>query len=402
MPEQSLTCPHCGKKIQITEAFTREIEQKLRSEFEGEAKKLERQHALDLKAKEKEYRDQFDADRASIEKQARHQAEQAVSVEMRNLKKQVTEKAEQADEAQKRELSLLKRVRDAEEREKTLDLEVQRKVQAESKMIWERAAKATAEQHHLKDLEKDKQMEDMKVQIEELQRKAAQGSQQAQGEVLELHLEGSLRAAFPYDSIDAVAKGVRGADILQGVKNDLGERCGTILWEAKTAKNWSDAWIEKLKDDQREAKADIAVIVAYTLPEDTLHVGEVDGVWAADMQSALGLASALRQGLIQLALARKALVGKNTKMEAIYNYLSGPEFRQRVESIVSSFAAMQEDLNAEKRAMERAWAKREKQITRVIENTAHVYGDLQGMIGASLPEIKVLELPGGDGSEEGT
>jgi hypothetical protein len=216
---------------------------------------------------------------------------------------------------------------------------------------------------------------------------------------LELHLEDALKGAFPFDSIEPVAKGARGADVLQGIRNELGETCGSILWEAKTAKNWSDVWVQKLKDDQREAKADLSVIVAVSLPRDVAHVGEVDGIWVTDVQSSVGLATVLRQGLIQLAHARKALIGKNTKMEAIYNYLSGPEFRQRVEAIVGSFASMQDDLSQEKRATERAWAKREKQISRVIENTAQMYGHLQGMIGASLPDIKVLELPPAEQSE---
>jgi hypothetical protein len=395
MAEQFITCPSCGKKIQLTEAFTRDIEQKLRAEFESEAKKLEKQHAVELKGKEKEFEEQLAREKGLLEKQARKDAEQSVSVELRDLKSQLDEKAKEVEQAQKRELGLLKRIRNVEEREKALELEVQRKVDAEKNAIWEQAAKTAAEQHRLKDAEKEKRIAEMKVQIEELKRKAEQGSQQTQGEVLELHLEEALKAAFQFDSIDPVSKGARGADVLQGVKNQLGELCGNILWEAKTAKNWSDGWVQKLKDDQREAKADIAVIISTSLPKDTVHVGEADGVWVADVESAIGLATVLRQGLIQLARARKALIGKNTKMEAIYNYLSGPEFRQRVESIVGSFASMQEDLNTEKRAMERAWAKREKQISRVIENTAHMYGDLQGMIGASLPEIKVLELPAG-------
>jgi hypothetical protein len=400
MPEQFITCPNCGKKIQLTEAFTREIEQKLLTEFEGETEKLERRHAAELKAKEKEYEELLAREKALMEKQARKRAEQSVSTEFRDLQSQLDEKAKQVEQAQRRELGLLRRVREVEEREKALELEVQQKVDAEKKAIWEQAAKTAAEQHRLKDAEKEKQIADMKTQIDDLRRKAEQGSQQLQGEVLELHLEQALRVAFPLDSIDPVAKGARGADVLEGVRNELGDECGTLLWEAKTAKNWSDGWVQKLKDDQREAKADIAVIVSTSLPKDVTHVGETDGVWVADVQSAMGLARVLRQGLIQLAHARRALVGRNTKMEAIYNYLSGPEFKQRVEAIVGSFVSMQEDLSAERRAMERAWAKRDKQISRVIENTAQMYGDLQGMIGASLPEIKVLELPSGDRPEE--
>jgi hypothetical protein len=399
MPEQFITCPNCGKKIPVTEAFSREIEQKVRAEFEGEARKLQEEHARKMQAQEKEYRKQLGEQKAAIEAQARSQAEQAVATQLQDLTSQLKEKAGKIDEARKQELKLLKQIREVEDKEKNLELEMQRKLASERKAIREEASKQAQEEHEFKDAEKDKQISDMRSQIDELKRKAEQGSQQAQGEVLELQLEERLRTTFQFDSIEEVSKGARGADVLQVVRNGGGEMCGSILWEAKNAKNWSNGWVQKLEDDQRDAKTDVAVIVTTALPKDIAHVGQVEGVWVADVQSAMGLASVLRQYVIQLAQARKALVGKNTKMEAIYNYLSGPEFRQRVESIVNSFSAMQQDLNAEKRAMERAWAKREKQISRVIENTAHMYGDLQGMIGASLPEIKVLELPGAEQDE---
>jgi len=399
VPEQFITCPSCGKKIQLTEAFTREIEDRVRRQYEGHAKKLQEGHEAELRAKDKEFEERLKGERALMEKQAKKRAEEALSVEIRDLRSQVEEKAAQAEQARNKEVSLLRRVRDLEQKDRTRELELQRKLDGERGKIWEQATKGATEEHRLKDAEKDRQMAGMRTQIEELKRKAEQGSQQIQGEVLETYLEDALRSSFPGDLIEPVAKGARGADVLQRVRSEFGEECGSILWEAKRAKNWSDAWIQKLKDDQRDAKADLAAIVATTLPDNVGHVGPAEGVWVADVQSAVGLASALRQGLIQVAHARRALVGKNTKMEAIYNYLSGPEFRQRVEGIVEAFVAMQQDLNAEKRAMEKAWGKREKQITRVIENTSRMYGDLQGMIGASLPELKILELPAGEPSE---
>ncbi len=401
MADQFITCPNCGKKVPLTEAFTREIEEKLRCQFETEAKQREKEHEAALKTQQKEFDEKLAREKSTMEKQAKKRAEESLAAEMQDLKSQLDDKELQAAQAQKRELALRKRVREVEEREKELELEVQRKIDVERNKIWQQAAKTAAEEHRLKDAEKEKQIADMRAQIEDLKRKAEQGSQQMQGEVLELHLEEILRTSFPADSVDPVPKGVKGADVLHRVRNELGEQCGTILWEGKRTKNWSDTWLQKLKDDQREAKADIAAIVSVVLPKDITHIGEVENVWVADVQSAVGLAAALRQGLLQLAHARRALVGKSTKMEAIYNYLSGPEFRQRVQAIVESFVSMQADLNTEKRAMEKAWAKREKQITKVIENTSRMYGDLQGMIGASLPEIKVLELPSGDHLPEG-
>ena len=399
MPEQSITCPNCGKKIQVTEAFTREIEEKVRRQFEAQSEKLEAAHKTKLKEKEEEYEEKLSQERVTMEKRAKKRAEDAVSVEIQDLTSQLEEKKAQTDSAHRKEIGLLKKVRELEERDSTRELEIQRKLEGERTKIWEQATKAVTEENRLKDADKDKQMAEMRSQIEDLKRKAEQGSQEAQGEVLESLLESNLRLNFPNDSIDPVARGVRGADILQRVRNDVGQDCGTIIWEAKRAKNWSDTWVQKLKDDQREAKADVAAVVATTLPDQVSHVGSYEGIWVADVQSAVGLGSALRDGMIQLARARSALVGKNTKMEAIYNYLSGPAFRQRVEATVEAFIAMQQDLNSERRAMEKVWAKREKQITKVVENTSRMYGDLQGLIGASLPELKVLELPAGEQSD---
>lgn len=387
MAEQFITCPHCHKKIQLTEAFTHQIEEKLRKEFDAQ-----------VKEKEKEFEDKYEKDRAKLEKQARKRAEEAVSTEMDDLKEALKEKTKQAEEAQKQELNLRKRQRELVEKERNVDLEVDRKLEKERKKIWDDAAAKALEDHHMKDREKDLELAGFKKQVEELQRKLEQGSVQTHGEVQELELEEVLRMSFRHDEVEPVPKGAKGADVLQRVHNRAGQYCGTIIWESKRHKSWSETWIEKLKNDQREAKAEIAVLVSSTLPKGLNRFGDIDRVWVTDFQSAIGLATVLRTGLIQVAQARSALVGKSEKMDLIYNYLSGPEFRQRVEAIVESFVSMKEDLDAEKRATEKIWSKREKQIQGVIQNTARMYGDLQGIIGASLPEIKVLELPSGGDS----
>ena len=154
-----------------------------------------------------------------------------------------------------------------------------------------------AEEHHLRDRDKDKQLEDMRRQIEELKRKAEQGSQQAQGEVQELELEDVLRSTFRFDDIEPVAKGVRGADVLQRISSSPGKPCGSILWESKRTKAWSDGWVQKLKDDLREAKADVGIIVSSNMPKGMNHIGCVDGVWVVDFPSAAGLGMALRAGI---------------------------------------------------------------------------------------------------------
>ncbi len=392
MTDQSIVCPHCGKKIPLSEALTHPIEEKLRKELESEIKKKERDHETAIEALKKAHEQKMAAERAAIEKTAKKHAEESVALDFKDVKAQLEEKTKSLEDAQKHELALLKQKRELEERERSLRLEMERKLDNERTKIREEALAKATEEHHLKDKEKDKQLDDMRKQIEELKRKAEQGSQQTQGEVQELELEEVLNANFRSDAIEPVAKGVRGADVLQRVVSSSGKTCGSILWESKRTKAWSDGWIQKFKDDLREAKADTGIIVSSVLPKDVNHFGCIEGVWVTDFPSALGLGTALRAGILQLAQVQNALSGKGEKMELIYKYLSGPEFRHRIEAIVEAFVAMKGDLDSEKRAMERTWAKREKQIERVIHNTSGMYGDLQGLIGATLTPIPSLEL----------
>jgi hypothetical protein len=246
------------------------------------------------------------------------------------------------------------------------------------------------------DAEKDKKLQDAIKANEELRRKLQQGSQQTQGEVLELQIEELIRASFPGDGIEPVPKGVSGADVVHRVYNRRGDGCGVIVWESKHTKVWSDAWFQKLKDDLRLVKGDVAVLVSEALPKGVENFALVRGIWVTSPSCALGLAVALRAQLIEVATTKLAAVGKNEKMEVLYHYLSGSEFRQRVEAIVEAFVDMQKDLQAERRTAERQWSKREKQIQRVIANTAGMYGDLQGILGTSLQAISALT----DGDED--
>jgi hypothetical protein len=334
----------------------------------------------------------LEKERSKIREEAVAQTLGKHQLELGDLKTQLDERTNQLQEAHQQELALRKRQRELEDRERSLSLDMERRLDEERAKIRDEVLAKAAEEHHLRDRDKDKQLEDMRRQIEELKRKAEQGSQQAQGEVQELELEDVLRSTFRFDDIEPVAKGVRGADVLQRISSSPGKPCGSILWESKRTKAWSDGWVQKLKDDLREAKADVGIIVTSNMPKGMNHIGCVDGVWVVDFPSAAGLGMALRAGILQLAHAQNALAGKGEKMELIYKYLSGPEFRHRVEAIVEAFVSMKDDLDSEKRAMERTWAKREKQIQRVVHNTSGMYGDLQGLIGTSLPPIQSLEL----------
>jgi hypothetical protein len=211
--------------------------------------------------------------------------------------------------------------------------------------------------------------------------------------VQELDLQATLKEKFPRDSIEPVPKGEHGGDVLQRVLGPVGQVYGTILWESKRTKNWSDGWLSKLRDDQRAAKAEFAIIVTQVLPKGVAIFDFVEGVWVTSPPVLIPVGLALRQSLVELAVARQAAAGQQTKMELVYQYLTGPSFRLRVQAIVEKFSDMQEDLEKERKTMTKLWAKREGQLRCVIESTAGMYGDLQGIAGKSLQEIEGLETP---------
>ena len=406
MLDQTIKCPHCGKEIPLTETLSHQIKENLRKEIAEESKEREqelseREKSLEEKAKKVAESEKVIAQQVSarlktesekIKQEAKREAESAILVELKDLKEQVAYKEQKIEKLQTNELEFRKKMRELEEQKKSIDLEVERKIDERRKDIEQKSIEMFTDKHRLKDLEKDKKISDMLKTIDELKRKAEQGSMQTQGEVLELDLEALLKTTFPVDEIEPVPKGMRGADILQKVNNRNGQLCGTIVWETKRTKAWSDSWISKLKDDQREVKAEVAVIVTETMPKDVSSHAQIEGVWVTNFSLAGSLAEVLRTGLMQVFQAKLSAVGKNEKMAVLYNYLSGPEFRQKVEAIVETFKSMKEDLDKEKRSITKIWAQREKQIERVITNTAVMYGDLQGIIGASLPQIKLLEL----------
>ena len=418
MPGQAtIICPYCHKEIPLTDAISNEVKEKIREELNAEALKKEQEIAQKeqaLSAKEKELEglkksmeekvaQTLKQEREKIEKEAKQKAEESVGVEFKDLRSQIEEKDKKLAEAQQQELDLRKKARELEDAKRAFELEVTRKLDEERGKIREAVAKSLTEEYRLKEAEKEKQISDMKRQIDELKRKAEQGSQQLQGEVLEIQLEEILKAHFPDDQIEPVPKGIRGADVLQKVQNQFGQYCGTIIWESKRTKNWNSGWIDKLKENQREINAEIAVLLTEVLPSEVRNFAYVTGVWITDYSSVLGLATVLRMSLVQVAMTKLATTGRDEKMAVLYDYLCSSEFRQKVEAIVEAFVAMKRDLDGEKRSMEKIWGKREKQIERVIKNTVGMYGNMQGIIGASLPQIKGLELEAltaGEGSEE--
>ena len=397
--DEIIECPKCGTKIPIAKVLTDQIRERLKSELEtkfeqkeAELFEQEKQLSQEKASIDEQVSEKLKAETAKIQAQAQQKAADKFKVEMADLRAQVAEKDEKISKVQKIELELRKQQRELKTANDEIELKIARTVEDERKKIKQDVSKKISEEHRLKDAEKDKVIQDLQKALEDAKRKAEQGSMQIQGVVLELELENDLRAAFPYDDIQPVPKGKSGADIIQNVFDSTNKSCGKILWEAKRTKHWSDSWVQKLKDDQREIGADIAVIVTEAMPKDIDNFSLRDGVWVTQFNLVFGLATALRQQLVDVTFARQGAVGKNEKMEFLYQYLSGPEFRQQVEAIVETFSMMQAQLEKEKRVMTKIWKERDKQIQRITTNTVGMYGDIRGIIGKSIPEIQSLEL----------
>ena len=377
------------RDVKIKASQKQELELKKK---ERQLKDKEEELAQQLEAKDQEINEKLLVQKKEIEEKAKIDASEELRIKMADLENQVKNKSERLEEAQRQEIELRKQQRQLEEDKKAFELEVSRKIDLERKHIAEQVTRDFGERHRLKDLEKDKKLGDMRKKIEELQKKAEQGSQQSQGEILEIDLEDRLKDEFPLDNIVPVAKGVKGADVVHTVKTQLSRICGKILWETKRTKNWSDGWIQKAKDDQRAAKAHLVVIVSEAMPEGISQFNQINGVWVVCIPLALDLARVLRATLQEVAREKAFQDGKSEKMETVYAYLTGHEFRNRIEAILEGFISMKRDLDSEKSAMERIWSKREKNIEKVIKNISGMHGDLEGIAGPSLPVVKMLEL----------
>ncbi|MBU0676972.1 MAG: DUF2130 domain-containing protein [Verrucomicrobia bacterium] len=411
--EPTIICPKCRAEIKLTESLAAPLIEATREAYE---KKLARKDT-DVAAREKllrEREEEVSKARESVDdavaekvkqersKIAAEEAKKARLVLATDLDQKTKDIAElqtvlkerdvKLAEAQKAQADLLKKQRELDDARRELDLTIEKRVQEGLTATRDQARKEVEEELKLKVSEKEQTITSMQKQIEDLKRRAEQGSQQLQGEVQELEIEALLGAKFPYDTLEPVPKGEHGGDALQRVMGPLGQTCGTILWESKRTRNWSDGWLVKLRDDQRAAKAEIAVMVSHALPKDVETFDLIDGVWVTHPRALMPVAMMLRHSLIEVATARQASEGQQTKMELIYTYLTGPRFRQRVQAIVEAFSSMQEDLGKEKKAITKQWAKREEQIDRVMQSTVGMYGDMQGIAGKTLQEIEGLEM----------
>jgi hypothetical protein len=445
MNEMSFPCPHCGEQIELTEALaapliqaerakTEDLVQKrLREERGAIAEKAAAQarQALDQQLREQaaeiEKRDQKLAQAQQLEREARKakleaealvreqdlRIERAVEAAKEAAAKQATEEARKAaqrdvallreelkeakarsDKAEQAEIAARKAKQEAEDAKRRTELEVARRLDEERSKVRDAAIEERDREHRLALADKDKLLGDLRKQIEEIRRTGSAGSQQLAGDVLELDLTQVLGAAFPNDQFERVTKGQSGGDVIQRVLTPSGAVAGTILWESKRTKAWQEAWLGKLRDDQRNAKADIAVIASETLPSGIAAFGPRDGVWVTGLATVVPVAAALRFVLIEASRARLALAAADTTKDSAYTYLTGKDFLARVNRIVEAYVEMSDDLAKEKRSMVKQWNARAKQLDRILSGIGGLYGDLRGIFGPSLPDVEQLALPG--------
>lgn len=364
----TLKCPNCQTEIPIDQALAAEISK-------GQEKALE------------EVRKQ-----TAAEAQKGFEARLTATLHAKDEELRTILKRNQ--ELQEEMTAYIKKAAALEQKGREQELELAKKLAEGQEKIRAEAQKQITAETQLKVAEKDKKIADMEKMVEELKRTAQQGSQQTQGEVLELELEERLKKEFPNDVIREVPKGIRGADVIQEVHDKYGKACGLILWESKNAK-WSNTWVQKLKDDQRAVKADMAILMSVDLPKELTPFKPHQGILITNRESAIPLAAELRIRLYELSVLKQANTGKGEKMEDLYAYVTSNDFRQRVEAIIEAFSAMNEDIEREKRWFTLKWARQEKYIRKVLDQTHALYGDLEGITGESLPELKTLQLPEG-------
>ncbi len=411
---QQIECPNCGHHFDIEEVIQHHAEEKIRREFaakfQEQAKSVqELKQQLELEKSEFEQKkvkeNALFAERLEqrmgeerVKMAARLMEEQGQKMKM--LESEMADKKKENLELKQKEVDLLRMKQNLQDEKEALKLQVEKEMFEKRKAIEEEIKLKEAEKFDLVRREYEKKLEDQKKLVDEMQRKASQGSMQLQGEILELALEEELRHAFPHDIIEEIGKGIRGADAVQTVVNPWRQVCGKIIFESKRTKAFSESWIEKLKEDQREMGASFAVLVTEVMPRDMDRFGMKDGIWICSFHEMRALVFVLREMLLREFSLRSAEENKGDKMSLLYQYLTGTEFRSRVEAIVEGFTLLKSDLDREKRAMQKIWKEREKQLEKVIGNTIDMHASIRGIAGKAIAPVRALELLPGEGEPE--
>lgn len=414
MTDPRISCPHCNTEIKLTESLAAPLLAKTQADYERRMKDAQQQIAQRESEVQKRQTEiahaQAHLEEAVTERLAKERkslidqgaklasskfefdlAQQAE--EARSLRETLKAREDKLAEAQKQQAEFLHKQRALEDEKREMELTIEKRVSASLEAVRAKSTADAEEKLKLKVLEKEETIATLQRQVTEMQRKMEQGSQQLQGEVLELELERELAARFPLDVIEPVAKGENGADLLQRVYTKQGQLAGSVIWETKRTKNWSDGWLAKLRDDQREAHADVAIIVSAALPKGVENFELVDGVAVVHPRSAIAVVTLLRQQILEVARTRVAQQGQSTKVEQMYEYLTGSAFKHRIEALIENFTAIQDGFNAERRAVQQQWKKREKQLQNALDATAAMFGEMQAIAGKDLAALPGFEIP---------
>ena len=417
----NIKCPKCATVFDVEDVLSSDLEQKFRQKYEDQLqqdltllqedrKKLEEGQRKFEEARRREnelFQQKLVQEKQKMEAELQQQLRKSIAADydnqLRLLQQSAAENEEKLKTARQKEFEFMKKEQEIKTRELELENLLQKKLLEERALLSQQIRKEESErvliretEYQLKLKELEKQLDDQRKLAEEMKRKAEQGSMQLQGEVQELLLEEMLRDYFPYDQVGEVGKGVEGADCIQTVRNHIGSDCGKIIFESKRAKNFNNAWVDKLKADMRGQQADVAILVTQVYPKDMGCFGERDGVWICSFSEVIALTTALRHTIIRVADTRRSEENKGEKMQLLYSYLTGNDFRQQIETIVEGFLAMRNSISRERIQMEKLWKEREKQLERVLLSTSGMYGSIRGIAGASIGQIPLLE----EGEEE--
>ena len=412
--EAKILCPNCGTEINVNEILYHQLEDDFKKRFSVQLAEEKKKYTSELellnlqkeefeKKKQKEnelfqekLQSKLREERQIIEKQLKAKIVGEQSEQFALMQKELLEQSEKLKDLSRSKAEIERLKREKDELKESVLADAERILNQKLIEEKEKIRKFEQDRNELAFKELHKQLDDQKRLTEEMKRKQEQGSMQLQGEVQELAIEEWLAANFPLDSIEEIKKGARGGDCIQTVNTRSRQNCGTIYYESKRTKDFQSSWIEKFKADIRERGANLGVLVTEVLPSDMDRVGLKDGIWICTYDEFKGLCKVLRESIIQISNAIATQENKGDKMGLLYNFLTGNTFRLQIEAIVEGFTQMQSDLDSEKRAMQRIWKMREKQLEKVISNTIDMHGSIKGIAGNAIQEIKLLDMPYND------
>jgi len=404
-----IKCPSCAHVFPMEEAMAEDYKKELREkmvtftkqkdeEFQRKLAAMENEKQLQQKAFEVKLAEEKTKLKDDLEGNLRKSIAADFETKLQMLEGNAKDNEEKLKLAREKELEFLRREQSLKLKEEEMELAFQRKMQEQRNELVEQIRKQEAEKNSIKDTEHqlrlrelEKQLDDQKKLAEEMKRKAEQGSMQLQGEVQELILEELLRSNFPFDLIEEVGKGVRGADCVQVVRNQFGQECGKIIYESKRTKDFGGDWIEKLKKDMRSMGVDVAVIVSQCYPKGMDCFGQRDGVWICSFEEVNAVAYVLRDGILRLSTAMKSQENRGDKMHMLYDYLTGAEFSEQWKAIREGFMSMKLSIQRERDAMERLWKAREKQLEKVLLNATHIRGSIEGIAGNDSIQLSLTD-----------